>query len=63
MLCHRNIVCVHSHAREQGFVGKACLLNYDDRVQLMVMAVVVVVALLFYIHGKHLRSCRDGQLT
>ena len=24
---------------------------------------VVVVALLFYIHGKHLRSCRDGQLT
>ena len=26
-------------------------------------AVVVVVALLFYVHGKHLRSCRDGQLT
>ena len=24
---------------------------------------VVVVDLLFYIHGKHLRSCRDGQLT
>ena len=24
---------------------------------------VVVVALLFYVHGKHLRSCRDGQLT
>ena len=23
----------------------------------------VVVVLLFYIHGKHLRSCRDGQLT
>ena len=23
----------------------------------------VGVALLFYIHGKHLRSCRDGQLT
>ena len=22
-----------------------------------------VVALLFYLHGKHLRSCRDGQLT
>ena len=20
-------------------------------------------ALLFYVHGKHLRSCRDGQLT
>ena len=25
--------------------------------------VVVVVALLFYVQGKHLRSCRDGQLT
>ena len=24
---------------------------------------VVVVVLLFYDHGKHLRSCRDGQLT
>ena len=23
---------------------------------------VVVVALLFYVHGKHLRSCRNGQL-
>ena len=22
-----------------------------------------IVALLFYVHGKHLRSCRDGQLT
>ena len=25
--------------------------------------VIVVVSLLFYVHGKHLRSCRDGQLT
>ena len=25
--------------------------------------VVVAVALLFYVHGKHLRSCWDGQLT
>ena len=25
--------------------------------------VVVVVVLLFYVHGKHPRSCRDGQLT
>ena len=24
---------------------------------------VAVVALLFYVHSKHLRSCRDGQLT
>ena len=25
--------------------------------------VVLVVVLLFYIHGKHLRSCRDSQLS
>ena len=25
--------------------------------------VVVVVVLLLYVHGKHLMSCRDGQLT
>ena len=25
--------------------------------------IVAVVMLLFYVHGKHLRSCRDGQLT
>ena len=25
--------------------------------------VVVVVVLLFYVHGKHLSSCREGQLT
>ena len=23
----------------------------------------VVVVLLFYVHGKHLRSCQEGQLT
>ena len=27
------------------------------------MLLVVLVVLLFYVHGKHLRSCRDGQLT
>ena len=27
------------------------------------MNVVVDVDLLFYVHGKHLRSCRGGQLT
>ena len=27
------------------------------------LKIVVVVALLFYVHGKHLRSCRDGQVT
>ena len=31
--------------------------------QMKFASVVVVVALLFYVHGKRLRSCRDGQLT
>ena len=31
--------------------------------QLIRFARVVVVVLLFYFLGKHLRSCRDGQLT
>ena len=26
-------------------------------------SIVGVVVLLFYVHGKHIRSCRDGQLT
>ena len=30
---------------------------------LLVIRIVVVVELLFYVHGKHLRPCRDGQLT
>ena len=25
--------------------------------------IIIVVVLLLYVHGKHLRSCRDGQLT
>ena len=27
------------------------------------ISTVVVVVLLFYVHGKYLKSCRDGQLT
>ena len=27
------------------------------------ICLLVVVVLLFYVHGKHLRSCRDSQLT
>ena len=32
-------------------------------IQVISWLLFVVVALLFYVHGKHLRSCRDGQLT
>ena len=30
---------------------------------LVTVQVFEFVELLFYVHGKHLRSCRDGQLT
>ena len=35
----------------------------DERKRWEDFVVVVVVVLLFYVHGKHLRSCRDDQLT
>ena len=35
---------------------KCCLLQF------LLGALTVVVVLLFYVHGKHLRSCRDGAL-
>ena len=43
--------------------------TFDDKYNVKVSfgsqskVVLVVVVLLFYVHGKHLRSCRDGQLT
>ena len=33
------------------------------RLLVMFILVVVVVVLLFYVHDKHQRSCRNGQLT
>ena len=35
--------------------------KYNQEIQ--ALDLFVHVALLFYVHGKHLRSCRDGQLT
>ena len=37
------------------------MMSLSDDTQADVV-VVVAVTLLFYVHGKHLRSCRDGQL-
>ena len=47
-------------------IHKIKVLNKRDPFSVLVdwpVSVKVVVALLFYVHGKHLRSCRDGQLT
>ena len=38
-------------------------LNDHDLFSAVSYILVDVVALLFYVHGKHLRSCQDGQLT
>ena len=47
------------------FLGNSCILQINWYIYVLpgYIVVVVVVVLLFYVHGKHLRSCRDGQLT
>ena len=39
------------------------VVHFIEHKESNLFVVVVVVVLLFYVHGKHLRSCRDGQLT
>ena len=49
-----------------GRLRSACMSAVSDMVRIRMCANkvnVVVVVLLFYVHGKHLRSCWDGQLT
>ena len=43
--------------------GSQTMLYLSHEVYFGILSRKVVVALLFYVHGKHLRSCRDGQLT
>ena len=40
-----------------------CFRIHGILITILLATDVVVVASLFYVHGKHLRSCRDGQLT
>ena len=40
-----------------------CLKRSEILLEIWYTVVVFNVVLLFYVHGKHLRSCRDGQLT
>ena len=41
------------------------MILHDLRVKSVtrILCNLAVFVLLFYVHGKHLRSCRDGQLT
>ena len=43
--------------------GSKYLLPAEKKLISSTARCIVVVALLFYVHGKHLRSCRDGQST
>ena len=62
--CRSKIFRVGRTLDESNVPGKilACS-QYILRVRFNLMCCCVGVALLFYVHGKHLRSCRDGQLT
>ena len=51
--------CIFSEASSARFFTRILVLGLG----FVLDVVVVVVVLLFYVHGKHLRSCRDGQLT
>ena len=45
------------------FIRLRLLSGYELMRDFTFVSEFVVVDLLFYVHGKHLRSCRDGQLT
>ena len=50
-------VCLHNVC----FYGK--LWEIIPKFSLPPFLIYSIVDLLFYVHGKHLRSCREGQLT
>ena len=52
-----------SDGSDQKISGKITMLHIFRAIYGEVWPVAVVVVLLFYVHGKHLRPCRDGQLT
>ena len=56
-----DIICRNINFLESNIIATAIL--YVEAAICYYVLVVVVVVLLFYVHGKHLRSCRDGQLT
>ena len=49
--------------RAPGMYGRTIVVLVSQNGKHLSYPVVVVVALLFYVHGKHLRSYRDCQLT
>ena len=46
-----------------GYLGNVLQVNYTSEGSVHLILGSEVVVLLLYVHGKHLRSCRDDQLT
>ena len=72
IVCMPPFAVTHASELQIQFVSKCSLLiikvvevTYKTLNQMVCFPnrIFLVVALLFYVHGKHLRSCRDGQLT
>ena len=61
---HSSIISANTHFKEY-HLRLWTKYSVDDYVGQYELADIIgkLVALLFYVHGKHLRSCRDGQLT
>ena len=55
-----------STSRSQTFIGQLLeitkVVHLPKRTIMVLFTISVVVALLFYVHGKHLRSCRDHHI-
>ena len=58
---HNNLHFITKSEDSRAFHTDLCFdVSTTDRT---IETFIVIVALLFYVYGKHLRSCRDGQLT
>ena len=64
LICNYGQYVTHPLIYEfQHFSKTYVLLFFSVPASTYIHTYIVVVVLLFYVHGKHLRSCRDGQLT
>ena len=63
-LFHDNNISLNDTKINKLYLGLLLLsFHFQSFESVRSIVVVVVVVLLFYVHGKHLWSCRDGQLT
>ena len=60
---HASCKCSQVFIKESYYLLRSFCMYESAKNELKENNKVLVVVLLFYVHGKHLRSCRDGQLT